>query len=133
MFDFNPLNTNESSVDLAPLIDVLFLLLVFFILTMASSFPSIEVALSEAKTAEQKSKELKEQVIFSIDENGTLFFGQENISKDEIAKALENYKKDGAVIFNVDKVAHFSEFISTIDEVKALGYTNFYINALHKD
>ena len=44
----------EPQIDLTPLIDCLFMLIIFFVMTMSFSRPVLEIVLPESETAEVK-------------------------------------------------------------------------------
>ena len=46
----------EPQIDLTPLIDCLFILIIFFVLTMSFSRPVLEIILPEAKNAEEHAE-----------------------------------------------------------------------------
>ena len=56
-------------LDLIPMINVVFLLLIFFMLTSTTTLQSKKVELPTAKTAEKNSKQF---LIMTIDKNGFL-------------------------------------------------------------
>lgn len=76
----------DLEVDLTPLIDVIFMLIIFFIMTMSFTLPVVDFDLPKSTTAQvsTKSSSLKIKVsedgVFSIDENV--------VSKDELAKII---------------------------------------------
>ena len=59
----------EVTINLTPLIDIVFLLLIFFMLTSPTTLQSKQVELPTAKTAEKNSKQF---LIMTIDKNGSL-------------------------------------------------------------
>jgi biopolymer transport protein ExbD len=124
-FDFDDA---DSAVDLTSLIDVMFLLLIFFILAATFTAPSIDVVLSKAKTAASTPSQM-ERVTFSIDASGMLYHEKNIIEKEQIAGILSGKPFDTSIVFNVDEAAPFNAFIGLMDQVKMLGYGKFLINA----
>lgn len=84
----NELDDDDLHVDLTPLIDVIFMLVIFFIMTMSFSIPNIEFDLPNANSAQVS----KNQDIFNLKVNkeGQFFFNQKPISKQEIVKIIKN-------------------------------------------
>jgi len=77
----------KGRIDLAPLVDVVFLLIIFFMLT--SSFvrqPGIMVRLPKAITSEALEEK---NLIITITAEGNIFLEEELISQDELASKLE--------------------------------------------
>lgn len=129
-FGIDSLDDNES-VDLTPVIDVLFLLLTFFILAATFAAPSIDVTLAEADSVSAVQSQV-DRVTFSIDADGALHYEKNMIAVEDIDAILKDKPLDIAIIFNVDSSAPFNAFVGTLDRVKISGYHNFMINALHK-
>ena len=127
---FDILDSDNESVELTPIIDVLFLLLTFFILAATFAAPSIDVTLAEADSASSSQSQV-ERVTFSIDGNGTLHYEKEPMDVENIDAILMGKPADTAVVFNVDAEAPFNAFIAVLDRVKTNGFANFLINAQH--
>lgn len=75
---FKRVKLKEAGLDITPLIDVVFLLLIFFLLS--SSFimqPGIKVTLPEATTDDIKTKK---DVFVTITQDGSYFLNEEAIS-----------------------------------------------------
>lgn len=130
-FGIDSLDSDNESVDLTPVIDVLFLLLTFFILAATFAAPGIDVTLTEADSAAVAQSQT-ERVMFSIDADGALHYEKNMIAVEDIDAILKDKPLDVAIIFNVDSSAPFNAFVGTLDRVKISGYHNFMINALHK-
>lgn len=77
----------EASLGLAPLIDVVLLLLIFFL--VASSFvqPRLPLDLPEASTGEAPGPE---SLVVSLTEDGELRLGEEATQVEALARALEH-------------------------------------------
>jgi biopolymer transport protein ExbD len=129
-FDFD--DNADSAIDLTSLIDVLFLLLIFFILAATFTAPSIDVMLSKAKSASAASNR-NERVTFSIDAFGGIYHNKEKIEPENAAAILLGKAFDTSIVFNVDEQAPFNAFMSLMDEVKTLGYNKFLINAMPEE
>ncbi|MDR2426800.1 MAG: biopolymer transporter ExbD [Endomicrobium sp.] len=125
-FDFDDIG--DGTIDLTSLIDVMFLLLIFFILAATFTSPSIDVMLAKANSAETVSNQV-ERVTFSIDAYGGIYHDKQLIDKEEIPIILSGKLSDTSIVFNVDKNAPFNAFIGLMDQVKLLGYSKFLINA----
>ena len=69
----------KLSMDLAPLIDVVFQLLVFFMLTSTFANPAIKMVLPKAVSADANDRQL---VVVSIDENQDIFIDDQPVTID---------------------------------------------------
>jgi biopolymer transport protein ExbD len=121
----------EEGIDLTSIIDVLFLLLAFFILAASFTASSIEVVLAESENAAQTAGNI-EIVTFSVDSGGKIYFGRDEIAVDAINAIMEGKPLNTAIVFNVDKSAPFEAFIAVLDRVKSGGYSNYLINTKYK-
>ena len=129
--DFDILDAGNDSIEITPIIDVLFLLLTFFILAATFASPAMDVTLAEAETAASVQSQV-ERVTLSIDATGHLHHEKQVIDIAAIDAVLADKPLDVAIIFNVDAKAPFDAFMGALDKVKANGYSNFMINARHK-
>ncbi|WP_419770278.1 MAG: ExbD/TolR family protein [Candidatus Marinarcus sp.] len=101
--------------DITPLIDVVFILLIFFI--VSSVFKKNEFALvlnlptSSAKEIELKQKE----IIIEINSKKIAFMGKE-ITLNELEKQLfEINEKDKMIIFKIDKEVQYKHIVDVLD------------------
>ena len=106
------------SPDITPLIDVVFILLIFFI--VSSVFKKEELALvlnlptSSAKEIELKQKEL----IIELNEKDIAYMG-EKITLDELNKKMfEITNKNRTIIFRVDKDVKYKKVIEILDTLQ---------------
>jgi biopolymer transport protein ExbD len=118
----------DVSLDLTPLIDTVFILLIFFILTTTFSKPVLEVVLAKADSASIQDV-VQEKCTVTITKDGRILFDDEAIPPEEIATRLETLPKDAPIVFNVDTGAQFGLFVLVLDAAKGQGRSNFIINA----
>lgn len=111
----------ESGIELTPLIDVIFMLLIFFIVATTFVKPKFEVALPDADSAKTVDENEKKPVCaITIDAAGTVFFdGAETPPQAFPQKFAEHEGK----IFEVfsDKSAPFGAVMTLMDEAKKQG------------
>jgi len=117
----------DASLDLTPLIDTVFILLIFFILTTTFSKPMLEVFLPKADSAAVKELN-QEKLTVTVTEDNRIFFENDPVAPEEIAARLEKLSKDATIVFNVDKGAHFGLFVRILDTARSQGQSNFFIN-----
>ena len=84
-FDFD----EDINIDLTPLIDVIFMLLIFFIMTTTFSKPVIDIMLPASKTAEKAGSETKE-IVITVSNKGDIYYGENIISANELEKILKD-------------------------------------------
>ena len=69
-------------MDLTPLIDVIFMLVIFFVMTMTFSKPVLDVVLPAAQNSEVKKKTA--ELVISVKSDGKYFFNDQEIPKEEL-------------------------------------------------
>jgi biopolymer transport protein ExbD len=85
MIGFRRTSRPPAPVDLTPLIDVVFQLLVFFLLTSAFINPGISVQLPDAETGERSDDV---GISISVDRDGRVFIEQDEIPLEELESYL---------------------------------------------
>lgn len=126
MHNFDDLE--EPHLDLTPLIDTVFLLLIFFIMATTFSKPVLEVALAQADNA--ATRELpQERLTVTIDQAGEIYFEEEIVPRPEVAERLSAYPVETYIIFNIDQDAPFGTFVGVLDTAKTQQRRNFVINS----
>ncbi len=116
----------DIQIDLTPLIDTVFLLLIFFIMAASFSKPVLDVVLQEAKGAVVQEKQ-SDPLTVTITKEGRILFGEQEVAPDEIDAFITTRPKEEALIFQVDKEAPFGLFVTALDAAKKNGKENFAI------
>ncbi|HIZ89507.1 MAG: biopolymer transporter ExbD [Candidatus Mucispirillum faecigallinarum] len=111
-FDFD----EDINIDLTPLIDVIFMLLIFFIMTTTFSKPVIDIMLPASKTAEKAGSETKE-IVITVSNKGDIYYGENIISANELEKILKD-NPDKILNMFIDKTAPFQSFVHIVDIAK---------------
>ena len=114
-------------LDLIPMINVVFLLLIFFMLTSTTSLQIKKVELPTAKTAEKNSKQF---LTVTIDKNGSLELDGKAITMEALPVHLEKKvaeKKNAVISIHADKVIEFELFGKVIELAKQAGAVDFML------
>jgi len=121
----------NARIELIPLIDIIFLLLVFFIYSMLSMvvYRGIPVVLPDAETV----KDAKEQAIFiTVDKNGNVFVDKELTGRDELFDRLRMehvaFPQKIAIIAG-DGDSPYKVFIDVLDKVRLAGFKKVSMEA----
>ena len=117
----------DADVDLTPLIDVVFMLLLFFILAATFSQPVLEVALPAAGTA-HRTEEDPDRLALAIDAGGTLYHREAPLALGDLPALLAE-RPAGPVELRVDRAAPFDAFVGAMDQLRACGRSNVLIAA----
>lgn len=120
-------DSEETRVDISPLIDCVFILLIFFIVT--TTFVE-ETGVEVDKPQAAASLQLEKQSIFiAITEDGDVVYAGRNIGvagvQREVKKALQ--AEDVPVIIEADRVAKSGLMVEVIGEAKLAGATKVSI------
>lgn len=112
---------DDAGLDLTPLIDVIFMLLIFFIVATTFVKPKFEVALPDADSAKLVADEEKKPVCaVTIDADGRIFFDGAETPPEAFPQRFAEH--DGK-IFEVfsDKAAPFGSVLALMDAAKKQG------------
>ncbi|WP_353115493.1 biopolymer transporter ExbD [Nitratidesulfovibrio sp.] len=115
----------DAGLDLTPIIDAVFLLLIFFIMASTFSQPVLEVALPAASSA-AVPEEAREEITLAIDAEGRIFSGTGEITREELP-ALLTAEPDRPLVLHVDERAPFEPFVKVLDEAKLARRSNVSI------
>jgi biopolymer transport protein ExbD len=126
--DFSLDKEFDEEIDLTPLIDVVFILLIFFFITSTFIQPTLPVNLAKAASA-AASAERKEQLVITIDKEGTLFTDGMVLTKEELPGLIRVNSDIGLNLF-VDREAPFEAFLSVIDETRLQGRDDVSITTM---
>ena len=116
-----------ARLDMAPLIDVVFLLLIFFMLTSSFLQPSIPLALPKAAaTAEPPPA----PIFVSVDQTGALYVNQDQVARPDFGAklaALLEGRPDKTVNFRGDRAMPYEVFVALMAEARQAGAAQFNI------
>lgn len=124
MIEFRRERNREAAVDLTPLIDVVFQLLVFFMLTSAFINPGINVELPDATTGESGEEAT---VSISIDDSGRIFLAKTEVTLEALQAALEeraSSQSEVTVAIWGDVRVSYGLFMRVMDLCRASGLRN---------
>ena len=121
----NKLREEHNEVDTGPLNDILFILLMFFLMISTLANPNvIKMSVPRAKSDTKQ----KQSVVVSVRADRNLFVGSKSIPHDSLESVLRKYinEKDSikpAIVINADSTAPFNEIINVMKEARKLGAT----------
>jgi biopolymer transport protein ExbD len=121
----NKFRDEHSEVDTGPLNDILFILLMFFLMISTLANPNV-IKLS-VPNAQSDTKQ-KQSVVVSIDKEKNIYVGNKRIQYDSLESVLKNYIHEGdsikpAVVINADSVAQWGEVVRVMKVAKKLKAT----------
>ena len=109
---------NSPDVDLTPLIDVLFMLIIFFVLTAAFVRGEVDVQLPEGKGTPISAV----PVVIAVHQGGSLSWAGESMPPDEvIAHAREAFLQGHTILLAGDRSVPYGVVASLLDRLRAEG------------
>ena len=114
----------QSEVNLTPLVDIVFILLIFFLIT--STFvqnPGIEVELPKASAATTDVQ--SDNIIMAVTKDGLVIHEGKAISAEELRERLSQYHKEKPeqlVVIQADSTAHHGKVVEVMDIAQGAGF-----------
>lgn len=111
-----------ARVDMTPMIDIVFLLIIFFM--VSSTFINnrgIKVHLPKSTTFQTEDNN---QIVISIKNNSELYLNEKKILKEELGELLKNKRIEfgqNIVVIKGDKEVPYSKMIEVMDIAKTAG------------
>ena len=114
------------------LVDILFVLLLFFIATTTFRFATneptaVKLSLPEAKTAEEVGKQKSNQLRITLAPNGEIYLDQQRVGLPALEKSLRDAKEKNPNLvleFSADKSVSYGTVVAVVDAARAAGIRN---------
>lgn len=117
-----PSRPRRPSINITPLIDVMFLLLIFFMVSSTfRDYLGIDVALPKAANAASQDVQVHR---ITVSKTGDYYVGEEKVAPEGLEtalKALLEAGEDATFILEADKDARFEVVLHAIDIAKSVG------------
>ena len=126
MLDLFPSRRKRFQIDMAPLIDVVFLLLIFFMLTFAIQGQGLAISLPEGEETEKIEKD----IIVKIDRNNKIYLNDRHIQIDSLGVSLREdllRRSDKMVVIDSAPKVKYELFARVLDVSREAGAENFSI------
>ena len=121
---FKRRNFDSPHVDLTPMIDVVFLLLIFFMIsTTFIENPGLQIDLPDASAETLTTEEKEVQVYLTAD--GDIFLDRQPVTLQELTDRLSGYQtaaKQMTFLLMADKKALHGKVIALMDLAKTVGF-----------
>jgi biopolymer transport protein ExbD len=128
MLNLSQTNVKRYGIDMTPLIDVVFLLLIFFMLTFAIQGQGLTISLPQGAETEQKNTE--KDLIVKINQDNSLRLNDKHIMIDSLRDALEKLvqsRSNKLVIIDSGPRVKYGLFAQVLDISREAGAENFSI------
>ncbi|MBT6795530.1 biopolymer transporter ExbD [bacterium] len=126
------INTEETLMDLTPIVDVVFNLLIFFALSLNFSqiTSSINIKLPKAKSSEIVTEK---QVVVSIEKGNKIYINDRKLFIDQIPNYLDDISKDKVVVIKADEGIDHGFVVQVMDLIKRSGFNKLGIAVKKQD
>jgi biopolymer transport protein ExbD len=115
------------SIIIVSLVDILTILLIFFVVstTFKKDQPEVQINLPESKTSSTKPAEI-EHAIVSVDQNDGLKLDGREIEVDQLQDAVNNLPpaRKASLVLKADEKSSFGIIIKVMDALKLAGVKN---------
>lgn len=126
----NLMEEEESNIDMTPMLDVVFIMLIFFIVTATFVKESgIDVNRPNAATAVKKERA---NILVAISDKGEIWINKRRIDKRAVQANIERLRAEnpqGTVVIQADKKATTEVLIAVMDASRAAGVFDVSIAA----
>ncbi|WP_029890853.1 ExbD/TolR family protein [Polycyclovorans algicola] len=112
----------EANIDITPLLDIVFIMLIFFIVT--STFikePGIDVNRPEAETAEDQRLV---SILVAVSSDNKIWINREEVQMDGVRAAIERLRREnpkGSAVLQVDGDAHSRYMVEVLQRIRDAG------------
>lgn len=117
----------QSNIDMTPMLDVVFQLILFFLVsTTFAILPGIKLNLPQSRTSESTSMQ---GITISASENGDLFFNETPVDMDSLGTFLlefdtgETKKEEFPVMLEADSEVKNGTIVKIFDVIRENGYS----------
>ena len=121
---------DETGIDLTPMMDIVFIMLIFFIVT--TSFvkeTGVDINRPNAETAERDEKG---NILVAITASNEIWIDKRRVDLRSVRANVERLKAEnpeGSVIIQADKASKTGFLVETMDQVRLAGVQNVSIAA----
>jgi biopolymer transport protein ExbD len=128
---WNAAQEEENEINMTPMLDVVFIMLIFFIVT--ASFvkeAGIEVQKPSAQTAERKERA---SILIAIDESGDVWVDRRRVDVRAVAANVERLRAEnpqGGVVIQADKESKNGKLVQVMDAVRRAGVEDISLAAV---
>ena len=112
----------ESAIDITPMLDIVFIMLIFFIVTATFVKESgIDVNRPDANTATQQDRA---NILIAIDDTGAIFIDRRRVEIDAVRANIERLHAEnpqGTVVIQADENASTNQLVAVMDASREAG------------
>ena len=132
----NTISVKNRKINIIPLIDIIFLLLIFFMLaTNFNQNQNIDFSMPENKSQTSATDSMILELVIKNDGkfffDGTLFETEANLEREILS--LWKSKKYSSILINTENDVYLQNLISTLDLLKSLGISKIIFTSSNNE
>ena len=122
--------SKKARIEIIPMIDIMFFLLVFFIMVTLHMIPDAGMA-SRLPTSSTAQSMPKPQITLAVDKAGTIHIGQKTLSAEQLTALLRSKAHPDALQVTVagDKATSLQQLMAVMDACRKAGVTKIGLAA----
>ncbi|AXY02161.1 MULTISPECIES: ExbD/TolR family protein [Vibrio] len=127
-------SSEEAAIDMTPMLDIVFIMLIFFIVT--TSFVKEAGLEVNRPTASSAQTVKKGNIMVAIGAAGDVWVDKRRIEVDAVRANIERLRAespDGAVVIQADTESNAGVVVKVMDQIKMAGVESISIAATNKD
>ncbi len=126
-----PTTEASSEINISPLIDVVFILLIFFIVTTVF-VEETGIEISKPRAATQQDLD-RNSILIGVSQNGQVFYGGREIGVDGVRSTVSRLllQEDMPVIIQADRNTPTESTVQVLDEAKLAGAERVFVSTIN--
>ena len=130
----NKQDSGDAEINMAPLIDMIFILLIFFLVTATFVRESgVEVRRPEAATAEAKDAA---GIFIAVTRDGNIFIDKNQVDLRNVRGIVEQFlleNPSGAVMLEADRQSMTGRMVQVLDQCRMAGAENIAVSTVRSE
>lgn len=121
---------DEAQIDMTPMLDVVFIMLIFFITT--ASFVKEAGVATQRPDASQALARSQANVFVGVTDNDQIWIDKRQVEVNTVRRAIETISQEtpiGAVVIQADKKAKAGIVVAVLDQIRAAGVEDVSVAA----
>lgn len=124
------LNEEESVIDMTPMLDIVFIMLIFFIVTTSFVKESgVEVSQPQADTSQAQNSN---SIMVAITEDNQIWINKHQVDPRAVRRNIERLRfesPESGVLIQADELSQTGLLVKVMDQIKLAGIHNIAIAA----
>ncbi|WP_022962906.1 ExbD/TolR family protein [Halopseudomonas pelagia] len=115
-------NDEEAGIDMTPMLDIVFIMLIFFIVT--SSFIKESGITVDSPSAASASEQPKGNILVAVSANGEIWIDRQQVDVRAVRAAVERMRvdqPDSSVVVQADRESRSGLVIQVMDQIRLAG------------